>query len=202
MNNEEAWKVAAQLHACAIAWDPDVRLVGNVRAEDIARLCGYVLQHDDAAIKAEREACCAILANAEPNTRAEQAIARVDEVIHKVPPWLAGEIATWLEASADQLRELQALIRARGEDAPYVCPGCHAVGMTYTDHEQRMLDQDESIFRTQRPVQLPAWFALCMDISTRECAGGECDLDAPCFRHDHADQSARRLHRLRARRLA
>lgn len=62
----------------------------------------------------ERAACIAILGSAEPNTRAEQAIAKIDERLSEVPGWLAGLIAEWLEASADELEDMQARIRERG----------------------------------------------------------------------------------------
>jgi len=32
-------EVAEELWSCATAWDPETRLLGNVRAADIARLC-------------------------------------------------------------------------------------------------------------------------------------------------------------------
>jgi hypothetical protein len=63
----------------------------------------------------EREACCEILANAEPNTRAEQAIERVHQQIDRVPSWLAADIAEWCRASADELSDLQAAIRLRAK---------------------------------------------------------------------------------------
>lgn len=31
--------VAAELRTCALAWEPSARLLGNVRADDIASLC-------------------------------------------------------------------------------------------------------------------------------------------------------------------
>lgn len=74
--------------------------------------------HEETARADEREQCCAILASAEPNTRAEQAIERAYARRKEVPRWLALIIAEWLNASADQMAELQALIRARGKAAP------------------------------------------------------------------------------------
>lgn len=35
----ELRSVAAELYQCAVSWKPEARLVGNVRADDIARLC-------------------------------------------------------------------------------------------------------------------------------------------------------------------
>ena len=35
--------IAKAVQECAFAWEPDARLVGNVRAEDIADLCSAVL---------------------------------------------------------------------------------------------------------------------------------------------------------------
>lgn len=39
--------VAAELHLCALAWVPEARLLGNVRAADIARLCEGFLEEDE-----------------------------------------------------------------------------------------------------------------------------------------------------------
>jgi len=60
----------------------------------------------------ERERACAILAAAEPNTTAERVIERIDKRLHELPAWLAGELADWMNASADELAEFQRLIRA------------------------------------------------------------------------------------------
>lgn len=35
--------IAKAVQECALAWEPDARLVGNVRAEDIADLCSALL---------------------------------------------------------------------------------------------------------------------------------------------------------------
>jgi hypothetical protein len=70
------------------------------------------------AVLAEREACCAILASAEPNTRAEQAIARIDADPrrNRLPSWLDRALAEWCAATADELRDLRQQIQARGVD--------------------------------------------------------------------------------------
>jgi hypothetical protein len=40
---ERIASIAAQALECALAWEPDARLIGNVRAEDIADLCSAVI---------------------------------------------------------------------------------------------------------------------------------------------------------------
>ncbi len=40
-------KVMLQLAICADAWEPKVRLLGNIRAEDIKRMCDFYLYGDD-----------------------------------------------------------------------------------------------------------------------------------------------------------
>jgi hypothetical protein len=37
-------EVAQELMKCALSWVPDTKLVGNVRANDIARLCNEFLK--------------------------------------------------------------------------------------------------------------------------------------------------------------
>jgi hypothetical protein len=74
------------------------------------------LERDAARIRLdEREACCAILKSAEPNTRAEKAIARIHARLNELPGWLAGELAVWMNATADELADMQAAIRARSK---------------------------------------------------------------------------------------
>ena len=41
--SERIASIAAQALECALAWEPDARLIGNVRAEDIADLCSAVI---------------------------------------------------------------------------------------------------------------------------------------------------------------
>lgn len=67
------------------------------------------------AVTAETERCCAILASDTPNTRAEELIDRLSECVNDCPPHVAGLIAEWLEATADELADLQTAIRARGQ---------------------------------------------------------------------------------------
>lgn len=87
------------------------------------KLARALAEEREAGAAAEREACCAILASAEPNTRAEQAIEKIDARIDDddVPDWLAGLIGEWLEATADQLADYQQQIRARATDPVHWC---------------------------------------------------------------------------------
>lgn len=71
-----------------------------------------------AAVLEEREACCAVLASAEPNARAEAVIEKLSAAVGDCPPHVAGLIAEWLEATADELADLQKAIRARGAQEP------------------------------------------------------------------------------------
>lgn len=65
----------------------------------------------------ERVAIDAILGSAEPNTRAERAIAAIDRNgIEKVGRKTADLIHEWLEATADELSDYRKQIRARGEE--------------------------------------------------------------------------------------
>jgi hypothetical protein len=82
----------------------------------------------EAAVLEERDACCAVLASAEPNTRAEAVIEKLQAVVGDCPPHVAGLIAEWLEATADELADLQKAIRARGPNAGR--PGVTALGVT------------------------------------------------------------------------
>lgn len=41
INNPEA--CAVELLRCAIGWEPDARLLGNIRAADIAALCAHMI---------------------------------------------------------------------------------------------------------------------------------------------------------------
>jgi hypothetical protein len=41
--SERIASIAVQALECALAWEPDARLIGNVRAEDIADLCSAVI---------------------------------------------------------------------------------------------------------------------------------------------------------------
>jgi hypothetical protein len=107
------------------------RTVGMSQAEARVTFEGFqavlrIVQHERARITAlenrlrsirleEREACCAILASSEPNTRAELAIERIHARIGELPGWLAADIGEWLNATADDLKELQAQIRARSK---------------------------------------------------------------------------------------
>ena len=43
VGDERITSIAKAVQECAFAWEPDARLIGNVRAEDIADLCGAVL---------------------------------------------------------------------------------------------------------------------------------------------------------------
>jgi len=36
-DDADPWTVLASVRACAISWQPDARIIGNVRAGDIAR---------------------------------------------------------------------------------------------------------------------------------------------------------------------
>src|ERR1035437_2877574 len=38
--------IARELKKCASSWEPKVRLLGNVRAEDIIRLCDFLIKND------------------------------------------------------------------------------------------------------------------------------------------------------------
>lgn len=68
----------------------------------------------------EREACCAILGSAEPNTRAEKIIEKLLE-LHEEGELSdeAGDLLSeWLTVAADELGDMQANIRARGAPCP------------------------------------------------------------------------------------
>lgn len=41
--------VARELRDCAARWEPEARLLGNVRAEDIIRVCDTLLETEAAA---------------------------------------------------------------------------------------------------------------------------------------------------------
>ena len=84
------------------------------------------------AVLAEREACCAILASAEPNTKAQQLLVEIDEL--DVPEELDELIAALCVATADELAEYQALIRARGA-APAAPAKSQAIEPTRTDDD-------------------------------------------------------------------
>ena len=48
LTREELDNVARELRGCAMFWEPDARLVGNVRADDIATLCHRFLDLSNA----------------------------------------------------------------------------------------------------------------------------------------------------------
>ena len=88
------------------------------RQAETARVAMAVLEREaatrEAAIRAEeRERACAILASAEPNTRADALLGQLsaDAVLTRLPHDVAGLLADWCEATADDLAEAQALIR-------------------------------------------------------------------------------------------
>jgi hypothetical protein len=44
--------IASEVHACGVAWEPQARLIGNVRADEVAALAWAWLQHDPEALEA------------------------------------------------------------------------------------------------------------------------------------------------------
>ncbi len=85
----------------------------RVRARLIRALGDNTVSAYEASIRAdERAACIAILRSAEPSTRAEEALGKIDPA--ECPPHVAGPIADWLSATADELADLAAKIAARG----------------------------------------------------------------------------------------
>jgi hypothetical protein len=46
--------VARGVFACALAWEPDARLLGNVRAADIARLAEFVLKAEETSVEEKK----------------------------------------------------------------------------------------------------------------------------------------------------
>jgi len=89
----------------------------------------HVLKIEDAvaeyalrAVLEEREECCNVLASKEPNTRAEAAIEKIQAVVGDCPPHVAGLISEWLEATADELADLQRAIRARAPKSDGLSP--------------------------------------------------------------------------------
>ncbi len=43
IENKDIKKIAEELRICASSWDTNVKLLGNVSAEDIIYLCNYVI---------------------------------------------------------------------------------------------------------------------------------------------------------------
>ncbi len=43
IENKDIKKIAEELRTCASSWDTNVKLLGNVSAEDIMYLCNYVI---------------------------------------------------------------------------------------------------------------------------------------------------------------
>jgi hypothetical protein len=119
-------------HTCAECGNHDgYDVVHDEGGELVALGTTYIHQEDAEAMAAdlneayalgaadERVAIDAILGSAEPNTRAERAIAAIDHHgIEKVGRATADLIHEWLEATADELQDYRKQIRARGETRP------------------------------------------------------------------------------------
>lgn len=104
--------------------DDDIRLlafIAQVRAE---RKVGDARMR--LAVIAERDGCMAILKSAEPNTKAEAVIDRIDARINELPGWLVADLAEWMLHTADELKELRALMEQRPDPVYPVVPADEA----------------------------------------------------------------------------
>jgi hypothetical protein len=87
--------VATELKKCADSWDPKVRLLGNIRAEDISRLCANISEQILPNVK-EPIKKPSPFSKEKFITEMETLVSKLD-VIDKETPWQAVEPTWWLE---------------------------------------------------------------------------------------------------------